>query len=574
MCGILIIHSKKKKISKNICLEAARDLLNRGPDIFKYEFFEKENLFISNTVLSITGEDKKNRKLLRSKSKRFVISFNGEIYNYKDFQKNHENKKNTDTKTLVDLYDSYSSKVIPNMLNGMYVYAVYDNLKKNVQIVNDPQGEKNLYYYNDENYFIASSKISTIIKVIKTYSLNESAIKNYFLTRHYMPFEETCFSGIRIFKNAHIYKYSINSNKIKASVVNEPINWISKKKYLQFKKMKEVDVINFFEDQIINQLKLMIPNKRFGCIVSGGVDSSLQSKLVNTLACSSLNLALDFGSKDPIMRSLYRFNNFFDKKIVKKRVDQKLYKKLANKCYDVVSSPLQTHDLPGRYYLSKIFKKNKCKVFFSADGCDELFGGQQVYLKCFKKKFNSDKNSSPYSSIVKNKMIDLNQKKIKSFLNGKWKEINKKYSFIKSLRERSIQSSLYLDYFLQSISVANRSNDLICCENSVEPRNVFIQKNILKIILNLPLKYKFNENANEKLFKQKYILKKIFIKYFPKNLIFKKSGFSGYPNSLKEKKIFAKSKLINTFLLNKNRHIARDLEWKIINTEGFLNKYF
>ena len=75
-------------------------------------------------------------------------------------------------------------------------------------------------------------------------------------------------------------------------------------------------------------------------------------------------------------------------------------------------------------------------------------------------------------------------------------------------KERNIQSSLFLDYFIQSTNVANRSNDLISSNYSIEARNAYIQKNILKIIINLPLEYKINFKV-EKLMKQKFLLKKI-----------------------------------------------------------------
>ena len=80
------------------------------------------------------------------------------------------------------------------------------------------------------------------------------------------------------------------------------------------------------------------------------------------------------------------------------------------------------------------------------------------------------------------------QKKLnyyKNYLNKNWTKSLLKYEFIKSQKEKNIQSSFFLDYFIQSINVANRSNDLISCSNSVEPRNIYISKNILKIVLNL-----------------------------------------------------------------------------------------
>ena len=141
-----------------------------------------------------------------------------------------------------------------------------------------------------------------------------------------------------------------------------------------------------------------------------------------------------------------------------------------------------------------------------------------------------------------------------------------------------------MDYFVQSINVANRSNDLISCNNSVEPRNIFISKRIIKIILNLPLHYKLNLNRENIIMGQKKILKKIFSKYFDKKLIFKKAGFSGFPNSLKyknnmypltrdmiginQKKLYKYKK---SYYDKKN--FLRDMEWKLINTENFLNAF-
>ena len=123
-------------------------------------------------------------------------------------------------------------------------------------------------------------------------------------------------------------------------------------------------------------------------------------------------------------------------------------------------------------------------------------------------------------------------------------------------------------------NVANKSNDLICCSNSVEPRNIFIQKNILKILINLPLKHKFNLNEKNKSYVQKGILKKIFVKYFTKNLLLRKEGFSGYPNSVKKHikdKSFKKIKKILKIKIRKFYNvIPKDLEWKLINLTLFL----
>ena len=82
-------------------------------------------------------------------------------------------------------------------------------------------------------------------------------------------------------------------------------------------------------------------------------------------------------------------------KINKIKLSSKKYVKLSKNYYDLISSPLQTHDLPGRLQLANFFKKKKTYVFFSADGCDELLGGQQIYEKVFQNKYNFKKKCLP-----------------------------------------------------------------------------------------------------------------------------------------------------------------------------------
>ena len=92
MCGVLVIYSKKKKLNKNKCLTASKEIYNRGPDNFKFSLQRNNTLFVANTVLSITGnKNTLSKKISKSKNKNFEISFNGEIYNYKFLKKKYLN---------------------------------------------------------------------------------------------------------------------------------------------------------------------------------------------------------------------------------------------------------------------------------------------------------------------------------------------------------------------------------------------------------------------------------------------------------------------------------------------------
>ena len=110
-------------------------------------------------------------------------------------------------------------------------------------------------------------------------------------------------------------------------------------------------------------------------------DSTLQAKIIDDIKKQS-SVVLSFDN-DKITKNIDKFNNYITEKIKKIHVSPEIYQKNIQKCYQITCSPLQTHDLPGRFIISEYFKRKKLKVFFSADGCDELFFGQQIYLDCF-----------------------------------------------------------------------------------------------------------------------------------------------------------------------------------------------
>jgi len=578
MCGILVIISKTQKpLIRGKCVDAFRSIYTRGPDVQKYQFFEKKRLFIGNSILSITGKVNKSKKLYKSKNKKNYIAFNGEIFNYKKLQKKYfKNKFGNDTAFLVNFFEKKKNSITKD-LNGMYAFVIYDISKKKVHIFNDPQGEKTLFFYENQEYCILSSSPEPILKFLSQFEYNLDSLRNYFLNRHYTIFKNFSYKNIEPLVNGSYWIYNLKLNYIKKTIHDNPLNWISKKMYRKLDKMNNVKISNYLEKKLIEQARLMIPNLKFGSIVSGGIDSTLQTKILSKIKSPDYCLSVLHKNKDKILK--YKKKDFERKLNLKVNIlnfDEKKYYKNLLECYKITKSPLFTHDLPSRLILSKEFKRKKCKVFFNADGCDELLGGQQIYLKSFRNidNLNSHINHSPYSSINKKIKIQLlsNPAAIKNELNKFWLNVNKKYNFLNGV-ERNIQSSLFLDYFYQSINVANKSNDLICCHNSIEPRNIFIQKNILRILINLPLKHKFNLNEKNKLFMQKGIFKQIFVKYFGEKLILKKEGFSGYPNSVKKfikRHSFEKVEKILKIKISKHRNsIPKDLEWKLINLVMF-----
>ena len=571
MCGILLIYSKNKKLNLNKSVNALRTLSNRGPDKMHYNLFKNNHLFIGNSILQINGKAKKGRDLYNNKKN--YLSYNGEIYNHKLIEKNILKKKMiNDTSALLNLHNYYTPQKVIKLLDGMFAYVLFNKETNNVHIVTDSQGEKKLLKYEDENYLIISSNHKPIINFLKKkLSINKDIIDDYFNTRHFLQYKHTFFEKVKFLDGGSLYTLNLHTGKMNCKKVDDPINWINKKNYKKNISMDLNKISIKFEKLIKKKLDLMTPKINYGTIISGGIDSSIVSLFLQNNKKHKLNICLIHKNKDIPANNVLKgkFKKFIDYKKLKTFFVGKVdYFENLKDTYKKYLCPLSSHDLPGRNLIKKYLKKKKIKVIFSGDGADEIFGGYEIY-----KKINWDTKKieilSPYSLI--------NNKKSKQYKDIKilFDKVYTKYRSFLNHKESLMQSNLYLDYFVQCVGVHNISNDIIAGENSVEIRSIFLNKEIIKFAINLPLKFKIDLKSKDEIYMLKPILKRIFIKHFGKNLYTKKQGFPGYPN---ESYNFLNKKDKNTIFssFNKVRILkkinSKSLQWKILNI-FFVHKF-
>lgn len=571
MCGIFLVKSKNP-LNIRSCIASSNLIKSRGPDYFLHKFFNKEKLYISNSVLSISGNNKKKQKQLNhNTNKNLYISYNGEIFNWLNITKKENIKADSDTQMILKLTEKYKKMIFSKNLFGMFAIVLFDKKKNKIFFYCDPQGEKKLFYYNYKGNFIISSSIKSIINYLKKNELNINMIKDYFNTRHFMFYKKTVFKNIFVTEPGKIYEFNLKNFKLNEKFYDNPINWISEKSYKSFDKNNEVEIKSKLKAHMKSNAKLMISKHKFGNIFSGGIDSSLQTALINNYKKPNVVSVLNFLNKDKITKNIFKFNKYINFKIDRLNINKNKFIKNFKLCYDITGFPFLTHDFIGKYMISKYFRSKGCKVFFGADGVDELFGGYEIYKKT---NWKNIPNPSPYTAFNDN--IETKNSNSNN-VNRLWNKVYKKYSFIKNKKERSMQTSFFLDYFVQSVYVGNIGTDIMCSHNGVEPRNIFIKKNIIKFAINLPIRFKVNKK-NKKNLQLKNIIKKIFLDFFPNKLIFKKQGFSGFPNE-------AKHNLLKNYdninkILNQNFKFSsrgnRAKEWKKINLELFLrfNKKF
>ena len=574
MCGIFVVIPKKENHDYFRAKIALDKLKKRGPD---YNFIKIiKNIFFGQTILSMSGSIKKNINNHISKSKNFFLVFNGEIYNYKyllnKFALFNNNKNHSDTEVLVNIFDKIDIKAVNKELDGMYAYTLFDKKKNKIYICRDPQGEKSLYKFEDHKYIIISSEIEPILYYTKKNLINENLLKTYFYSRHFIQFDKTIYKNIEIVNPGELLEISLNDYKLKKIDSISITSFVDNKIYNENLKKKEDNLLDELDFLIEKNIKEMIPNNRnFASIVSGGIDSTLISSYLDEYPNAKKLICLNHIGKDKISNNISKFNKYFSKKINKFNINSQNYFKNLIESTKINQSPINSHDFVGKLILAKETKKNNCKAIFGGDGADEFFGGYKTYNQ---EIINYD-NVSDYTKLI-NKNFFYENKELKYFkrkLDFNWSESLQAYNFIKNKQERVKLSMMLMDGLVQLPSVGLRGTDLMSMSESIEPRSLFLRKEIINFALNLPLKYKIFQS--KKKFINKYLLKKLFIRKFSKKLIYKKQGFAGFPNDTKKYlPAYGSFKIRNydkKFKKLKFNKLTNALKWKILNVENFLN---
>ena len=158
-------------------------MAHRGPDADG--FFNDNNIGIGHRRLSIIDLNERSNQPLYSNDGRYLIVFNGEIYNYKKLKSKiidkYDFKTDSDTEVLLASYIVYGKNFI-NELNGCFAFAIYDKIDKKLFISRDRLGIKPFYFYYDENIFVFSSEIRSILStgLIKK-EINHLGLKTIFM---------------------------------------------------------------------------------------------------------------------------------------------------------------------------------------------------------------------------------------------------------------------------------------------------------------------------------------------------------------------------------------------------------
>ena len=524
MCGIAGIIGDYKESQLDAMLASQQ---HRGPDATGSYFDAGYAAFGHNRLAIIDLSAQSNQPFIDN-SGRYLIVFNGEIYNYIEIraalQSQYDFKTESDTEVLLAAFIVYGKSCLEKC-NGMFAFAIWDNQEKKLFAARDRFGVKPFYYSLFNNDFYFSSEIKALHAAGIPKGANEKVWASYFAYGSYGMPDDTFWEGIAQLPGGHFLEVD--------SCPTEPVEVFSDKrisikkwycfedevakqpKNLTFEQAKE-QYVTLLKDSIQLRFRADVP---VGFNISGGLDSSVLLALVNLQKNDNSNLGCHSEPvEEPIedQQSAINAYTFYTNNPNYDELPwvEQMIAKTGNPLTKVLLQAGEVPDLarkmawqqdepfggiPTLAY-TKIFeqaRKDKVLVLLDGQGMDEQWVGYDYYIQDNEATIQGIQDS-PYKTTM---LSD-------SFLAQAEKPLYPKPF------DDEVLNKQYRDLFYTKIPRALRFNDRLSMAFSTELREPFLDYRLVELAFSLPLDFKISNGQT------KYMLREIASDYLANDLVF------------------------------------------------------
>ena len=377
MCGIAGYISSKK-LEQASLRQSLSCLAHRGPDADGLYFNETATVGLGHRRLSILDLSDAANQPMESASGRYMIIFNGEVYNFREISQDLKvsPKTTSDTEVILEAYAQWGPTFV-NRMNGMFALAIYDREEGTLFLCRDRIGIKPIYYYQDATLFAFASELKALEampEVKKNLSINYNSVLS-FLHLGYIPAPSSIYQEIKKFPQGstalirpgvavQFEHYWNPANKIKTEAITD-----------------EKEAVETLHEKLKESVaKRLISDVPYGTFLSGGIDSSLVTAIASKLSPEKLN-TFSIGFEEAA------FNESEYARAVAKHLgtDHHEYILSEKEAVALISDILPVYDEPfadssavPTMLVSKMARQ-EVKMILTGDGGDELFMGYGMY---------------------------------------------------------------------------------------------------------------------------------------------------------------------------------------------------
>ena len=529
MCGIAGFMGQVENRA-DVIRNMTEVITHRGPD--SDGFFTDDNISMGFRRLSIIDLGAGHQPIY-NEDKSLVLTFNGEIYNYKDLRKEliakgHKFYTDTDSEVLVHGFEEWKEDMLPK-LRGMFGFAIYNTKDNSLFIARDFFGIKPMHYTQIGNDFVYASEIKSILEYPKfEKKFNRKALDSYLSFQYAIP-PETFFEGVYCLMPGHYLWYK--DGEVETTRYFEA-------RFNPDEEMTEEEAVDKIEKVFENSVNAhKIADVEVGCFLSSGVDSSYVSTYFADQ--KTFTVGFDFGEK---------YNEISWAKNLSEKIGVEHHTHLisSEEFWDAVPTvqyhmdqPLADPSCIALYFVSRL-ASHYVKVVLSGEGADELFGGytcyndprvfkiyQTIVPHCIRKAIRAicrklpdikgrdyliracDKLEERY--IGNAFMYDYKQKQelLKDpSIATRPQDLTRKY-YYRCRKYDDVTKMQYLDINMWMVGDILLKADRMSMANSLELRVPFLDKEVFKVASSLPTKLRCNKHNT------KYAMRKAAVRHMP-----------------------------------------------------------
>lgn len=369
MCGFVGFTNKINDAS--IVLGKMMDRIkHRGPD--SDGKYVDEQIAMGFRRLSIIDLSDQGSQPIFNEDKSLVLTFNGEIYNYKDLREElvasgHKFYTQTDSEVLIHGYEQWGENML-DKLRGMFAFVIFNKNTNEVFGARDFFGIKPLYYAKMGETLMWGSEIKSFLDHSHfKKELNTDVLETY-LTFQYSPTTETFFKNVYKLPAAHCFTY-------KNGEMNVRRYW--EVKFHADNGPSLEDWVNRISDTFKNSVEVhKFADVEVGSFLSSGVDSSYVAAVANV----DKTFTVGFGEDEKYNEIGYakEFSKYIHKENFSKVISPEEYWNSLSKIQYHMDEPLADPAAVALFFVCQIASE-KVKAVLSGEGADEIFGGYNIY---------------------------------------------------------------------------------------------------------------------------------------------------------------------------------------------------
>lgn len=504
MCGITGIYRPgQNSIQYKVVKKMTDAIAHRGPD--------GEGHFIDNDIalghrrLAVLDLTAAGNQPMSTKDGKFVVSYNGEIYNFLDLRHELENlgyqfNSRTDTEVLLHGYRQWGLNLIPR-LNGMFAFALWDVDKRELLLVRDRYGIKPLYLWKNNKEYVFASEIKAILAHPQyKVRINYDALNEYFTFQNIFRFH-TLFKDIEMLPPARI-------TRIKKTGEMDFYTYWDYNFTDRDQKMTEQEAyqktLELFEQAVKRQL---VADVRVGSYLSGGMDSGSVTAIASSKIPRLLTFTCGFNMSKVSGREV-NFDERRDAELMSNYFKTEHYEQVINA--DDLSHSMSNliwhlEDIRlgmsyPNYYIAQLASKF-VKVCLNGTGGDELYGGYPWRYYRILHSVGPEDFFKNYYAFWQRLVTDDDKKEMftkdtfRRFSNYKdvYDIFRRVFTFNDTLKyatpEDHIANCLYFEAktFLLGLFVVG---DKLSMAHSLEERFPFLDNDLVDFAQKIPIRYK------------------------------------------------------------------------------------